>query len=461
MNMSLSEIGRVLGAVGDYTLFRDLLVTGVSTDSRSVRPGDLFVCLSGNRFDGHHFVWEAVHKGAAAVLVERPLMDFNGEIPLLLVKDSLQALGRLAAEWRRRFQGLVLGITGTAGKTTVKEFLSSILATRSRVGKNHKNWNNRLGLPLSILGFSSREQYWVLEAGVSEKHEMEDLASILKPDLAILVNVGPCHLEGLGDVDGVAAEKCRLFASVPSGGSGLVGRDYPEIFAHLPEREDLQLLSFSATESGGLYTGRCLQTSASESRFSLQLQQGELQVAIPYSGRFMLENVLAAAAAADVLGLDRDSIQAGLASAQLPEHRCQIQDLGKFQIIDDCYNANPLAMRCAISNVAEIRGEAPLVLVLGEMKELGTFGPKAHAALGEMAAQTDCAGVIYYGGYSEDVRSGFERAGGRGNFEPIGSKREFRDVWRRWGLEEGFVFFKGSRGCGLEALLEILVQEIA
>ncbi len=461
MRMSLSEIGRLLGAVGDYALFRDLLVTGVSTDSRSVTPGDLFVCLSGNRFDGHHFVWEALHKGASAVLVERPLMDFNGEIPLLLVKDTLQALGTLAAEWRRRFPGLVLGVTGTAGKTTVKEFLSSILATQDRVGKNHKNWNNRLGLSLSILGFSAQEQYWVLEAGVSEKHEMEDLASILRPDLAILVNIGPCHLEGLGDPDGVAAEKCRLLQSVRPGGHVLVSRDYPEIASHLPGRGDVQLLSFSAAESEGLYTGRCRKISASESHFSLELKQGCLDIAIPYSGRFMLENALAAAAAADILGLDGASIQEGLASAGLPEHRCQVQSLGGFQIIDDCYNANPLAMQRALSNVAEIRGKAPLVLVLGEMKELGPYAPKAHLALGEMAAQAGCSALIYYGDYCEEVRAGFNKARGRGGFEPVTSKLEFLGAWRGLGLEEGLVFFKGSRGCGLEKFLEVLVQEIA
>ncbi|MFW6314593.1 MAG: Mur ligase family protein [Desulfohalobiaceae bacterium] len=202
--MTLAEVGRAMQAVGEYEDHSEQQVQRIQTDSRLVEPGDLFVCLQGENLDGHNFARDAVHKGALGVVSEKPLWDLHIEVPVLLVQSSLQALGQLAAYWRSKFQGRVLAVTGSAGKTTVKELLASILGQRSQVGKNFKNWNNELGLPLSILGFSCREQYWVLEAGISKKGDMDILGQILNPDLALVVNVGPAHLQGLQDLGGPA-----------------------------------------------------------------------------------------------------------------------------------------------------------------------------------------------------------------------------------------------------------------
>lgn len=460
MRMSLWDIAGTTQAVGDYTLFPDLMVTGVKIDSRLVVPGDLFVCLPGQRFDGHQFAWEAVHRGASALLVERPLFDFSGEVPLLLVKNTLQALGQLAAAWRRRFQGRVLGVTGTAGKTSVKEFLSSMLQAEAEVGKNYKNWNNELGLSLSILGFSGKEQYWVLEAGISEPGEMDVLGQILKPDMAVIVNCGPAHLQGLGDLEGVAREKCRLLSYLKKGGSGILGLDYPELFSQIPDREDLSLVGFSTKDPKAPYFGSCRESTLARSVFALKLNTRELLVEINYPGAFMLENVLAAATGADLLDLDAKSIQAGLAAADLPEHRCQVHSLKGFQIIDDCYNANPMAMRCVISDCREMSEKTQLVLVLGEMKELGESAPAAHRSLGELAAQSGCSRLIYFGNHSQEVRQGFVQSQGGGGFVQVADTREFLAAWQDLDLKEGVVLFKGSRGCGLEKFLTVLTQEL-
>ncbi|MFW6055285.1 MAG: UDP-N-acetylmuramoyl-tripeptide--D-alanyl-D-alanine ligase [Thermodesulfobacteriota bacterium] len=461
MRMSLSDIARNTQAVGDYALFTDLTVTGVKTDSRLVVPGDLFVCLPGQRFDGHQFAWEAVHRGASALLVERPLFDFSGEVPILLVKNTLRALGQLAASWRSHFQGQVLGVTGSAGKTTVKEFLSSMLRVRGEVGKNYKNWNNELGLSLSILSFSGQEKYWVLEAGISEKGEMDILGRILKPNLVVIVNVGPVHLQGLGDLKGVVREKGRLLSYLSPGGTAVLGADSLEIQSLVPMRDDIRLVCFSTRDPEADYFGGCLETSLCKSVFSLRLNKIKVGVEIRYPGRFMLENVLAAATAAHILGLEAEAIQAGPLAADLPEHRCQVHSLRGFRIIDDCYNANPLAMHCIISDCRKMEPAGPLVLVLGEMKELGAQAPEAHRNLGELAAASRCAQLIYFGDFSHEVETGFTQGRGEGGFVRVSDKREFLSAWRGLGLNEGIVLFKGSRGCGLEKFVSALVQELS
>ncbi len=459
--MSLADIARNTQAVGDFALFTDLMVTRVRTDSRLVAPGDLFVCLPGQRFDGHQFAWEAVHRGASALLVERPLFDFSGEVPVLLVKNTLQALGLLAASWRSQFQGRVLGVTGTAGKTTVKEFLSSMLKAKGEVGKNYKNWNNELGLSLSILSFTGKERFWVLEAGVSEIGEMDCLGRILQPDLAVIVNIGPAHLQGLGDLEGVAREKGRLLSYLTLGGTAVLGSDYPELLSRVPDRDAIRLACFSTRDPKADYFGDCLETSLCKSVFSLRLNKREVVLEIGYPGRFMLENVLAAATAADILGLDEEAIQSGPAAANLPEHRCQVRFLRGYQIIDDCYNANPLTMQCVISNCRELDTSSPLVLVLGEMKELGDQAPEAHRTLGELAARAGCRQLIYFGNFSREVKAGFVKGRRDGGFVRVSDSREFLSAWRGLGLPGGIVLFKGSRGCGLEKFVTALVQELS
>ncbi|MCF8106831.1 MAG: UDP-N-acetylmuramoyl-tripeptide--D-alanyl-D-alanine ligase [Desulfohalobiaceae bacterium] len=461
MRMSLSDIAGHTQAVGDYALFTDLMVTGVKTDSRLVVPGDLFVCLPGQRFDGHQFAWEAVHRGASALLVERPLFDFSGEVPVLLVKNTLRALGQLAAFWRSLFQGRVLGVTGSAGKTSVKEFLSSMLKALGGVGKNYKNWNNELGLSLSILGFTGNEKFWVLEAGISENGEMDVLGRILRPDLAVIVNIGPCHLQGLGDLGGVAREKGRLLSYLTSGGTAVLGTDCPELLSRIPDRDDIQLVGFSSRDPGAAYFGDCLESTLSRSVFSLRLNTREVVVEIGYPGRFMLENVLAAATAADTLDLDTEFIQAGLSAATLPEHRCQVYSLGGYQIIDDCYNANPLAMQRVITDCREMDPAGPLILVLGEMKELGAKAPESHRALGELAAGSGCRQLIYFGNFSHEVKEGFVKDRREGDFVQVSDSREFLSAWKRLKLPQGTALFKASRGCGLEKFVTALVQELS
>ncbi|MFO8031922.1 MAG: UDP-N-acetylmuramoyl-tripeptide--D-alanyl-D-alanine ligase [Desulfohalobiaceae bacterium] len=461
MKLTLAEVGQAIQAVGEYEEHSEQLVQRIQTDSRLVEPGDMFVCLQGENLDGHNFAREAVHKGAMAVVSERPLWDLHIEVPVLLVQSSLQALGQLAAYWRNKFQGRVLAVTGSAGKTTVKELLASILGQRSQVGKNYKNWNNELGLPLSILGFSCREHYWVLEAGISKKGDMDILGQILNPDLALVVNVGPAHLQGLQDLAGVAREKARLLHYLRPGGLGVVSRDYPELTQRLPLREDMRLIPFS-TRPGearlqGTYLG--LQPSG-KSRFELDLEGQVLDLDLELHGEFMLENLLAACSAAWSLGLDPEAIRLGLQQADPPEHRGQVKRLGKFLVIDDCYNANPLSMRCALEHAQALASKGQLYLILGDMKELGQQSEEAHEDLGRSVAELEPSGVFYIGEYASQFQAGYTSQGRAEVLHLLRDVQEILPCWRKLGPRQGILLIKASRGCRLERCLQLLGPEL-
>ena len=461
MKLSLTQIGRAMQAVGDYENSQDLVALRVQTDSRLVQPGDLFVCIAGQRLDGHNFAREAVHKGALAVVVERPLLDLSSEVPMLLVQDSIQALADLAAYWRRQFQGRVVAVTGTAGKTSVKEMTASILAQGAVVDKNYKNWNNLLGVSLSVLGMHGREDYWVLEAGVSERGEMDDLAAVLAPDVAVMVNVGPAHLQGLQSVDGVAREKSRLIEAVPPGGAALVSRDYPELVQAMPGRKDIQVWTFS-TRADSQADFRLVHMGRGQAQgYELHIQdgQGGFDVHLPGDRCWIGENVLTAACVTRFLGCPVPEIQAGLSDLRLPEHRGHMITCGPITILDDCYNANPLSMRWALDWAGEKAGSGQLVLILGEMKELGDRSETCHRDLGFWAGKTGAAHVFFYGSYEQAVRQGYERAGGQ-SLHAIKGQEEFIHLWRELGIDSGLVLVKGSRGCALERFVHLLQQEL-
>ncbi len=461
MKLTLAEVGRAMQAVGEYEDHSEQQVQRIQTDSRLVEPGDLFVCLQGENLDGHNFARDAVHKGALGVVSEKPLWDLHIEVPVLLVQSSLQALGQLAAYWRSKFQGRVLAVTGSAGKTTVKELLASILGQRSQVGKNFKNWNNELGLPLSILGFSCREQYWVLEAGISKKGDMDILGQILNPDLALVVNVGPAHLQGLQDLGGVAREKARLLHYLRPGGLGVVSRDYPELKQRLPVREDMRLVSFSTIPSQAKFHGQYLglQTSG-KSRFQLDLEGHVLDLELDLHGKFMLENLLAACSTAWSLGLDPEAISLGLQQTVLPEHRGALRELRDFIVVDDCYNANPLSMRCALEHVSSLAGQGNLYLILGDMKELGDRAEEEHENLGRFVAELDPSGVFYIGEYTDQFRAGYLSKGRAEILQLMQNVHDLLPCWRKLDPRQGILLIKASRGCRLERCLQLLRPEL-
>ncbi len=459
MRMELSRIATVLDAVGEQTDNRP--VTRVQIDSRVVKPGDLFVCLPGERFDGHSFAADAARNGAAAVLAQQPLPELAdvADVPVLLVRDTRKALGELAAAWRRMAHGRVIAVTGSAGKTTVKEMIAQTLATEMSVVKNHKNLNNQIGLPLSMLAASGEEEVWVMEVGISRLGDMEELGPVACPDLAVIHNIGPAHLEGLGSLRGVAEAKSTLLDYVQRGGAAIVSKDYPELW-EAARRKFPRARAMSAQDQDAPYFCAYLGPADDGGLFLLRLEDERLEVSLPFHGAHFAENIAAAAGAAYRMGMDIDSIARALAQVELPDQRFVVRKLGGWTLVDDSYNANPLSMGRAIQAAASLAGGRPLALVLGDMLELGSEAEAEHIRLGESAAASGCAVVVHRGGFAKAVARGLAKAGFAGRFQELRAGAELPPLLEGlgFGLDEagGVILVKGSRSSRMEEFVAAL-----
>lgn len=460
--MTIGEAAAALGVGTQACAGREgEVLTRAVTDNRSAAPGALFVCVPGARVDGHDFAVSAVERGAGAVLASRPLPQVSAlGVPVLVVPDTVRALGRLAAHWRDRTSARVIAVTGTAGKTSLKEALAAILAVRGKTARTPLNHNNQIGMPCAVLDTDGDEDFWVMEAGISHAGDMDDLGAILRPDLAVILNVGPCHTEGLGE-KGVAWNKARLLAYLAPGGRALVSADYGDLVAEA-RATGTEPAFFSAA---GAAPYRARMEVGSTGRCRLELDGENFSVDTPFRGAFGAENAIAAAAAAHLLGLDAEEIRRGFAAATLPPQRCARKVLGPWRVIDDTYNANPLSMRRMLEAAAAEAGAAslPLVAVLGEMGELGAESAKHHEALGRLLGELGVAAVFWKGGHGGDVLAGVAAAhpeAGRVWTEVKGPE-DFAAAWRAAGdfPEGGVLLFKGSRANRLEELLAALEEK--
>jgi UDP-N-acetylmuramoyl-tripeptide--D-alanyl-D-alanine ligase len=448
VRLNCESICRQAGA-GWEASFDEVELTGVSMDSRTVTPGQLFVCIPGRRVDGHAFARDAFDAGAAAVLAQRRPENLPAGVPLLLVPDTVRALGQIAAYWRQQCSAKVIGVTGTAGKTTVKEILAQLLSRHGKTACNPLNLNNRIGLPLSILNTTGTEEFWVLEAGISLPQDMDELGAILRPDLAVILNVGPGHAEGLG-AQKVPYYKARLLEYLSSGGSGLASADYPELVRECRKVcPDLHFFSADGKQIAyrAAYSGPA---NGSGGVYRLWLDGVPLDVEAPFRGRHGAENIIAAAAAADMLGMGRADIAAGFAGVCLPEQRCAHRAAGPWLIIDDSYNANPLSCRRMLEAAVETAQGSPLVCVMGEMGELGEVAEREHEQLGRVLAAALPRAIFWIGGHGEAVAGGLQRDHYLGKFLPVDSPEAFCSAFERLNLSGGAILFKGSRFNRLE-----------
>lgn len=477
MRLTLAAIAAAMGAVGDLGALENVVPAGIQTDSRLLGPGELFVCLAGENFDGHNFACQAVEKGAVAVVGSQPPGLGCPEelgVPYLMVPDTVTALGRLARRVRDEATAQVVVITGTAGKTTVKEMLAQILSRVGATCKNHLNLNNRLGLPRSIFEADPDAAFWVLEAGINMEGEMDELGAAAGPDLAIIVNVGPGHLEGLGDVEGVARNKCRILAHLAEGGRGLINLDYPELVSAAFSLEP-RCIGFSAKplengEAGklkglaryhGEYAG---QDENGRSRFVVDLDGETIEVNLDVPGPLMAENVTAAASAAHLLGVEPATIADALAAIEYPQQRFARRVVGSWLVIDDSYNANPLSMGRALASARAAAGEKPLVCVLGEMRELGAKASEAHELLGREIAAAEPVAVFWKGGEYDAIRSGLASGGYERKATQVSGAEDFVNAWRSLSMDDvpgGVILFKASRSIRMEQLAQAFIKEHA
>lgn len=452
MRLDLAQIASCLGVTlaGGQGAVE---ISGAAIDSRQVSSGDIFVCLPGEKVDGHDFAKAAEARGCAAVLASRELPDVS--VPVLVVPRPQEALATLARYWRGRTRARVVCITGTAGKTTLKDTLTVIMARKGKTAATRGNHNNQLGLPLTVLNAAGDEDFWILEAGISHAGDMDLLGDIARPDLAVILNVGPGHTEGLGD-KGVAWHKARLLRYLAPGGCALVNGDIPELTAACDETEARVVLFSRRADADCPF--RIL--SDRPHHQTVCLDGEELPLATPFTGVSGAENVLAAAAAAHMLGANGEQIASGLAHVQLPPQRFHHRQMGNAHIFDDTYNANPLSMERMLSAAADFAGEhkLPLYLLLGEMGELGEDAPRWHYKLGEQLAILRPRAVFWKGSYGEYVAAGMVAGGYDRPLSPVSDRfaEEFRAM-AGCELARGFVLLaKGSRVNRLEKQVHAL-----
>ncbi len=455
MIVTTEDLIRATGGVllnGDMGIF----FHGVCTDSRQIKPGELFVALKGPRFDGHDFVAHALEQGAKGALVSHWPEDINifeihRALSLVQVKDTLKALGDLAAYMRRGFSGPVVGITGSFGKSTTKELLAAILTKAyAQVAKNPGNWNNLIGVPLSILNALESAQAWVLELATNQPGEIARLTEIVSPTVALLVGVGRAHLEGLGSFEGVLEEKLALFEKAPAGAFLVYPFDQPEVQDRVAQSfSQRPTLSFGLKDGADLKAER-VEFSPEGMVFDLCYQGETMRVRLPLWGYHFVYDALAASAAAVALGVPLEKIVQGLAQGQTLSHRLQPKKIGPHLVLDDTYNANPdsLAAACAVAReLAQEFGQK--IAVVGDMKELGESAAELHREAGALLAEVfDC--VLAIGHWATEVVQG---AGAKGKALP--DKEAL--VQELWGLLEGqssLVLVKGSRAMRMEEIVK-------
>ncbi len=455
MNITLHTLGNILGGLGNFHQFPDEEINKIRTDSRVIEKGDVFVCLPGERFDGHNFAQDALSRGARAIVADRSMPQIEDSCAVIIVRDTYHALREMASYFRKNFKGKVIGITGSCGKTSVKELIYSILSTHYKVGKNFKNWNNLVGVPLSIFDFKGNEDFWVLEAGINQKGEMDLLGEMINPDVVIIHNIGPVHLEGLGSLEGVAEEKSKFIEHLTTGGFALINADYPLLVDKAEQKRGPLILFGDSTPYKCSFVGY---EQDFKGIFRLSFEGIQEKVCLPVGGSIFEENLSAACLCAWKLGLDFEKIKQGLSKVTLPEHRIHFFKVGRLLVVDDCYNANPVSMSRIIKDIKKLRNNGFFIAILGDMLELGQDAPSHHFELGRLVGEAGVDVLIYKGNFFDEVTKGLKATKAQSRIYPVTGIREFELLWKEIAPEEGIVLIKASRGMRLDVFLSVIKE---
>jgi UDP-N-acetylmuramoyl-tripeptide--D-alanyl-D-alanine ligase len=379
----------------------DCSAKGVSTDSRSIAAGEIFVALVGPNFDGHDFISHAENRGAAAVIISR---DIVTTLPSIRVADTKVALGELGSAWRSQFDIPVIAVTGSNGKTTVKEMISSILRTSKNTLATQGNLNNDIGMPLTLLRLNFGHEAAVIEMGANHPGEIEYLTKLTKPDVALITNAGPAHLEGFGSIEGVARAKGEIYGGLTTSGTAVINNDdkYADYWRSICQH--LNVVTFGLNSNADIYAK--FESDGVSTDIDMQTPQGQVHIHLPLPGRHNVMNALAATAACLSVQLPLTAIKQGLESLHNVKGRLQIkQGKSGSQIIDDTYNANPASLKAALDVLHALPGRH--YLAIGDMGELGDNSEQLHSEAGKQARETGVSRLYAIGKYAKFVTRSF------------------------------------------------------
>jgi UDP-N-acetylmuramoyl-tripeptide--D-alanyl-D-alanine ligase len=405
--MMLRDLATLAQSTGGTLQGANVPFDRVMSDSRTVEPGALFVALVGERFDGHDFVGEVARQGAAAALVSRPV---DAPLPQVVVRDTLAGLSDFAHAWRRSFGGPVVGITGSNGKTTVKEMTGAILGQLGPCLVTQGNLNNHIGVPLTLCRLDESHRTAVIEMGANHQREIAHLAAIGEPDVGLVINAGPAHLEGFGGIEGVARGKGEMFEAVGPLGTAVINADDRfAAFWHGLARRAGRVVTFGMRERADVSAASVrseLKGDRFVTGFELQTPDGRRPVRLGLAGEHNVMNALAATAAAMAAGAGLEDVVRGLESVKVVSGRLEFKVArGGARLIDDAYNANPGSLKVGLQAMKSLAGDR--WLVLGEMAELGEEGPRLHAEMGALARECGVTRMFAVGEGSKPAVAAF------------------------------------------------------
>ena len=456
MNLPLSKIAEFMSARSDFP--GDDIAHGYSIDSRTVGRGELFFAVKGERFDGHDFVSGALESGAvAAVVREDQNQRYAGINRVLFVEDTLTALQTLATAVRKLWGKPLIGVTGSAGKTTTKEAIAHVLASKFRVLKSEGNFNNHFGLPLMLLKLQPGHDLAVIEMGMSHAGEIRALAKIAQPEIGVVTNVAPVHLEFFDSLAGIARAKYELIESLPSSGTAVLNAD-DEYVSQFGRDFKGRVVKYGIAAMADVLADHVRSRGAEGSDFEIVAGGTREPAHLPLVGDHNVLNALAAVSVAIACGMKIPDAVAALSTLEPGDKRGQVVQVGNITVINDCYNSNPKALQAMIDALSAMKA-GRRILVAGEMLELGPAGEQMHRAAGKHAAEKKIDVLLGVRGLAQAMVEGARAAGAQAEFVP--TPEEAGEWLSRETRDGDVVLLKASRGVKLEKALETWKSKIS
>ncbi len=448
ISMHLSQVAEALNTSRQG---EDVLFSGCSTDTRNMKQGELFIALQGENFDAHNFIEKAERLGAAAVMVEH---IESKSFPAIVVKNTRKSMADLARVWRNEFSIPVIAITGSNGKTTVKEMVASILGQNAEVLATKGNLNNDIGVPLTLFGLAKEHKYAVIEMGANHSGEINDLTSVARPQVAVITQCAPAHLEGFGSIQGIAEAKSEIFSGLMSDGIAVINADddYADFWRN--ESKQYKQISFGINKPADVYASDIKQIKNSiATEFILNCSQGKLAIRLNLGGEHNVMNALAAASCVIALGFNLETIRAGLELMQPVKGRLQLKHgLNGSLIIDDSYNANPASLKAAIQVLKSFNKRS--CLVIGDMGELGADAVDIHVRAGQEARELGVEQLYAFGLLALETVKGFGDGG-----RHFSDKNELISTLAEEMSLDMVTLIKGSRAMRMEEVVEALLEK--
>lgn len=453
---TLKQIHQMIGGLNTITEWESVCIAGVSIDSRKVTANHLFVPLQGEQVNGHHYVEKAFEQGATASLWQKNVPNPPENVPIILVEDTEVALQELARAYRQQLNVKVIGVTGSNGKTTTKDMIAALLATTYKVHKTSGNYNNHLGLPLTILSMSEETEVAVLEMGMSSRGEIEFLSKLACPDMAIITNIGESHLLDLGSREEIANAKLEIIEGLVEDGILIYFGDEPLLSDKVGNLHgSIQVLSFGRSNTNDIYATSIQQRTDGTSYTAKGILEGSFE--IPVLGQHNVMNALAAMLVAKELQVDQGKMQEGLASVRLTNMRLEmVEGANGENIINDAYNASPTSMMAAIELIEGLIGFHHKILVLGDMLELGIQEQDFHLKIGEHISSEKIDKVFTYGPLAENIAIGARKTFAARDVFSFQDKSQLIEELKKHIEPNDLILVKASRGMRLEEIVQAL-----